>query len=108
MCIFSLQSNQRLEVLTWKVELIQTQSLRAHTRVITDLNWHQTDPNLLASCSVDTFIHIWDLRDPRRPSLSLSAVAEASQVRWNRIGSNLLATAHDGDIKLWDQRKVMS
>lgn len=94
-----------MEVLTWKVELIQTQSLRAHTRVITDLNWHQTDPNLLASCSVDTFIHIWDLRDPRRPSLSLSAVAEASQVRWNRISSNILATAHDGDIKLWDQRK---
>lgn len=92
-------------MLTWKVELIQTQSLRAHTRVITDLNWHQTDPNLLASCSVDTFIHIWDLRDPRRPSLSLSAVAEASQVRWNRISSNILATAHDGDIKLWDQRK---
>lgn len=94
-----------MEVLKWKVELIQTHSLRAHTRVITDLNWHQTDPNLLASCSVDTFIHIWDLRDSRRPSLSLSAVAEASQVRWNRISSNVLATAHDGDIKLWDQRK---
>lgn len=103
--LFFLQSNQRLEVFTWKSELIQTHSLRAHTRVITDLNWHQTDPNMLASCSVDTFIHIWDLRDSRRPSLSLSAVAEASQVRWNRISSNILATAHDGDIKLWDQRK---
>ncbi|KAH0809851.1 hypothetical protein GEV33_012941 [Tenebrio molitor] len=31
--------------------------------------------------------------------------AEASQVRWNKISSNLLATAHDGDIKIWDQRK---
>ncbi|KAL3280859.1 hypothetical protein HHI36_004087 [Cryptolaemus montrouzieri] len=104
LCVIS--SNQRLEVLTWRMEeLTQTHSLKAHTRVITDLNWHQMDPNLLASCSVDTFIYIWDLRDSRRPSLSLSAIAEASQVRWNRISSNLLATAHDGDIKIWDQRK---
>ncbi|KAK9693895.1 WD domain, G-beta repeat [Popillia japonica] len=104
LCVIS--SNQRLEVLTWsKGELTQTHSLRAHTRVITDLNWHKTDPNILASCSVDTFIHIWDLRDSRRPSLSLSAIAEATQVRWNNVNNYLLATAHDGDVKLWDQRK---
>ncbi|XP_018577120.1 GATOR complex protein WDR59 isoform X1 [Anoplophora glabripennis] len=104
LCVIS--SNQRLEVLTWRNdELTQTHSLRAHTRVITDLNWHKFDPNLLASCSVDTFIHLWDIRDSKRPTLSLSAIAEASQVRWNRISPHLLATAHEGDIKIWDQRK---
>ncbi|CAH1114309.1 unnamed protein product [Psylliodes chrysocephalus] len=104
LCVIS--SNQRLEVLTWRMdELIQTFSVRAHTRVITDLNWHKFDPNLLASCSVDTFIHLWDLRDSRRPTLSLSAIAEASQVRWNKVSSHLLATSHEGDIKIWDQRK---
>lgn len=45
------------------------------------------------------------MRDSRRPSLSLSAIAEASQVRWNKVSSHLLATSHDGDIKIWDQRK---
>lgn len=80
-------------------------SLRAHTRVITDLSWHKHEPNLLASCSVDTFIHIWDLRDYKRPALSLSAIAEASQVQWNRVSDHILATAHEGDIKIWDQRK---
>ncbi|XP_072391428.1 GATOR2 complex protein WDR59 isoform X1 [Diabrotica undecimpunctata] len=104
LCVIS--SNQRLEVLTWRMdELIPTFSVRAHTRVITDLNWHKFDPYLLASCSVDTFIHLWDLRDSRRPTLSLSAIAEASQVRWNKVSSYLLATAHEGDIKIWDQRK---
>ncbi|CAG9858293.1 unnamed protein product [Phyllotreta striolata] len=104
LCVIS--SNQRLEVLTWRTEeLIQNFSVRAHTRVITDLNWHRFDPNILASCSVDTFIHLWDLRDSRKPTLSLSAVAEASQVRWNKISHHLLATAHEGDIKVWDQRK---
>jgi hypothetical protein len=35
----------------------------------------------------------------------LLIAAGATQVRWNRLSRYLLATAHDGDIKLWDQRK---
>ncbi|KAK4879789.1 hypothetical protein RN001_007935 [Aquatica leii] len=104
LCVIS--SNQHIEILKWSLgELTQTHSMRAHTRVITDLNWHKSDPNVLASCSIDTFIHIWDMRDFRKPSLSLSAIAEASQVRWNQVSPHILATAHDGDIKVWDQRK---
>ncbi|KAF5288970.1 hypothetical protein FQA39_LY03849 [Lamprigera yunnana] len=104
LCVIS--SNQNIEVLKWSVgDLTQIHSMRAHTRVISDLNWHKSDPNLLVSCSIDTFIHIWDMRDFRKPSISLSAIAEASQVRWNQISPHILATAHDGDIKVWDQRK---
>lgn len=29
----------------------------------------------------------------------------ATQVRWNRANSYLLATAHEGDVRLWDTRK---
>ncbi|XP_034236039.1 GATOR complex protein WDR59 isoform X2 [Thrips palmi] len=102
----ALSSNQRVEVLSWaNGDLEQRHSLKSHTRVVSDVNWHRFDPNLLASCSIDTFIHVWDMRDTRRPSQSLSAVAGSTQVRWNRLSSFLLATAHDGDIKLWDQRK---
>lgn len=49
-------------------------SLRGHTRMVTDIDWHSKNSNLLVSCSIDTFSHIWDLRDPRKPTLSLSAV----------------------------------
>ncbi|KAJ1524264.1 hypothetical protein ONE63_010778 [Megalurothrips usitatus] len=102
----ALSSNQRVEVLSWQNgDLEQRHSLKSHTRVVSDVNWHRFDPNLLASCSIDTFIHVWDMRDTRRPAQSLSAVAGSTQVRWNRLSSFLLATAHDGDIKLWDQRK---
>lgn len=31
--------------------------------------------------------------------------AGASQVQWNKVANHLLATAHDGDVKLWDKRK---
>lgn len=31
--------------------------------------------------------------------------AGSSQVRWNALAPHTLATAHDGDVKIWDQRK---
>lgn len=34
--------------------------------------------------------------------------AGSSQVRWNPLSSHTLATAHDGDVKIWDQRKATS
>lgn len=94
--------------------------------VVTDIDWHSKEPHLLASCSIDTFTHLWDLRDPKKPVLSLSAVcmcmliifvrksnnnnkinvlAGATQVGFNRVSGNLLATAHDGDLRIWDLRK---
>ena len=38
-----------------------------------------------------TFIFVW--------------VVGATQVRWNRVSGHLLATAHEGDVRLWDSRK---
>ncbi|XP_050579579.1 GATOR complex protein WDR59 isoform X2 [Bombus affinis] len=105
----AVSSNTRIEILsltgTGNYDLQTTNSLKAHTRVVSDLNWHPKEPDIIASCSIDTFIHIWDIRDQRKPCLSLSAVAGSSQVRWNTLSPNMLATAHDGDIKIWDQRK---
>ncbi|XP_014479505.1 PREDICTED: WD repeat-containing protein 59 isoform X2 [Dinoponera quadriceps] len=106
----AISSNSRVEILNFTgaggYELQTTQSLaRAHTRVISDLNWHPKEPDIIASCSIDTFIHIWDIREQRKPCLSLSAVAGSSQVRWNALSPHTLATAHDGDVKIWDQRK---
>lgn len=75
-----MQSNNRVEVLSFVggdgYDLTTTHSLRAHTRVVSDINWHPTEADILASCSIDTFIHVWDIRDQRRPCLSLSAVGE--------------------------------
>lgn len=95
----AIATSQLIEVVTWRSgdpNLIH--SLRAHTRVITDIDWHSKTPYLLASCSIDTFTHLWDLRDPKKPTMSLSAVcmSGATQVGFNRVSGNLLATAHDG------------
>lgn len=77
------QTSQLIEVVTWsRGDPTLIHSLRAHTRVVTDIDWHSKTPHLLASCSVDTFTHLWDLRDPRKPILSLSAVCMCTYLRF--------------------------
>ncbi|XP_065883255.1 GATOR2 complex protein WDR59-like [Dysidea avara] len=79
-------------------------SVKAHTRAVSDLNWSYSDSNCIASCSVDSYVYTWDVRDLRKPKLSFKAVAGASCVRWNRLDSHTLASAHDSDVRIWDSR----
>ncbi|XP_064466934.1 GATOR2 complex protein WDR59-like isoform X2 [Ornithodoros turicata] len=103
----SLACNQNIELLTWSDgELLSKYTIvKAHTRAISDINWSPFDDNCLASSSFDTYVHIWDTRDPRKAFMSLSAVTGPSQVKWNKISSYFLATSHDGDVRIWDTRK---
>ncbi|XP_015789325.1 GATOR complex protein WDR59 isoform X2 [Tetranychus urticae] len=80
--------------------------LKGHRRVVTDFNWAPFDQNLLASCSMDTFVYVWDLREHRRPCLGFSSVVGPSQVKWSKSDENILATALEGDIRIWDKRKI--
>uniref|UniRef100_H3A6L1 WD repeat domain 59 n=1 Tax=Latimeria chalumnae TaxID=7897 RepID=H3A6L1_LATCH len=103
---FAASSNQRVDLYKWKDGNgeIHT-SLQGHTRVISDLDWSWFDPELLVTSSVDTYIYIWDIKDTRKPAISLSAVAGASQVKWNKKNPNCLGTSHDGDVRIWDKRR---
>ncbi|EEC03569.1 conserved hypothetical protein [Ixodes scapularis] len=38
----------------------------------------------------------------------LAFEAGASQVKWNKITQHVLATSHDGDVRIWDTRKSAS
>ncbi|XP_017077374.1 LOW QUALITY PROTEIN: GATOR complex protein Wdr59 [Drosophila eugracilis] len=104
----AIATSQHIDIVRWgTAEPHYEMSLRGHTRTVTDIDWHGKNPNLLVSCSIDTFSHIWDLREPRKPALSLNAVcmSGATQVGFNRVSGNLLAAAHDGDLRIWDIRK---
>ncbi|XP_069460287.1 GATOR2 complex protein WDR59 isoform X3 [Ambystoma mexicanum] len=103
---FAASSNQRVDLYTWKDGSGEVgTSLQGHTRVISDLDWAVFEPEQLVTSSVDTYIYIWDIKDTRKPSVSLSAVAGASQVKWNKKNAHCLATSHDGDVRIWDKRK---
>uniref|UniRef100_H2ZGY6 Uncharacterized protein n=1 Tax=Ciona savignyi TaxID=51511 RepID=H2ZGY6_CIOSA len=79
-------------------------TLQAHTRAISDVDWSMTDPNIMATCSLDAHIYVWDIRDTKRFKLSTSTVVGASQVKWNPTNPYCFASAHDGNIRIWDSR----
>ncbi|XP_028812666.1 GATOR complex protein WDR59 isoform X1 [Denticeps clupeoides] len=104
--LFAASSNQRVDLYIWRDGCGEAHtSLQGHTRVISDLDWSWFEPEFLVTSSVDTYIYIWDTRDTRKPTVALSAVAGASQVKWNRRNQNCLASSHDGDVRIWDKRK---
>jgi hypothetical protein len=97
------------EVFLWQVsdgaQLLT--SIEAHRRAVADLNWSPFDANLLATCAADTFVHLWDVRDPRN-SLKLKSfsgyTAAATQVKFSRGNRMQLASSHGGEIRIWDVR----
>lgn len=82
-----------------------TNVLHRHTRAITDINFHPLDPEVLATCSIDTFILSWDMRTPRRPVAKWAEWrAGATQVKWNHNNPYQIASSHDHSFYLWDTR----
>ncbi|KAJ5787797.1 hypothetical protein N7457_002787 [Penicillium paradoxum] len=101
-------SNQKalvwnLAMKTWQnsIEIV----LHAHSRAITDINFSAFHPDILATCSVDSFVHCWDLRAPSRPAVSFSDwFTGATQVKWNRQDPHVIASSHDRFLRIWDDR----
>lgn len=79
--------------------------LHRHVRAITDINFHPLDPELLATCSIDTFVFAWDMRSPRRPVHKWAEWrAGATQVKWNRNNPHQIASSHHHSFYIWDSR----
>lgn len=101
-------SNQK--ALVWNLAISTAQApiehvLHAHTRAITDINFSAHNPDMLATCAVDSFIHIWDLRYPARPAMTFADwFAGATQVKYNRQDAHVIASSHDRFLHIWDDR----
>ncbi len=37
-------------------------TLKGHSRLVTDLDWNDSDPNVLVTASHDNYLHVWDVR----------------------------------------------
>ncbi|XP_060605078.1 GATOR complex protein WDR59-like isoform X6 [Ruditapes philippinarum] len=104
--LFAATCKQRLDLFSWADgSSKQSCSMKAHSRNISDIDWSPFDVNVIASCSVDAYTLLWDVRDTKRPSASFQSVCGATQVKWNKVTNNLFATAHEGDVRIWDPRK---
>ncbi|KAG2145097.1 hypothetical protein DEU56DRAFT_978948 [Suillus clintonianus] len=98
------------KLLIWNLMLVGKTSieyiLHSHYRAITDINWHTSEPDTVASVGIDAWVWSWDLRYPRKPVLGLCAFnAGGTQVKWNRKDPNVLASSHMNEVLIWDRRK---
>ena len=67
----ALFSNDKIEIYVWDNSDFSTdEPIRGHTRQVSDIHWNPKEPNLLASSSLDGNIHVWDLRDLKKPCQS--------------------------------------
>jgi len=80
-------------------------TLRAHDRAITDINFSAHHPDLLATCGMDSFVFVHDLRTQQAPLKLADWEAGAHQVKWNRQDDKIIASSHDKYLQIWDVRK---
>lgn len=96
---------------TWHVDQRPYNSHAPHS--VEDLQWSPTERNVLASCSVDKSIKIWDTRVGSQTSSMLSVsgthTADINVISWNRKESQfLLSGGDDGLLCVWDLRQFGS
>eukprot|EP00094_Tigriopus_californicus_P006761 TCALIF_06512-PA protein Name:"Similar to Wdr59 WD repeat-containing protein 59 (Mus musculus)" AED:0.04 eAED:0.04 QI:488/0.87/0.77/1/0.75/0.66/9/0/1274 len=77
-----------------------------HAKPVTDLSWHEHNTSLLATSGADKYINIWDYRQNLDVPVCQfeSMVVGATQAVWDRQDPHTLASAHYGEIRLWDLR----
>jgi len=84
--------------------------LQGHTDSVEDLQFSPAEEAVLASCSVDKTVKIWDLRADSSKDSQLTVQAHESDVNvisWNSACTYLLASGGDeGAFKVWDLRYV--
>jgi WD40 repeat protein len=63
---------------------------RAPTRAITDINFSAHHPDVLATCGVDSFVFVHDLRSSPAPLEFADFTAGATQVKWNHQNGKII------------------
>lgn len=80
--------------------------LHSHTRAITDINFHPLNPEILATCLIDSYVFSWDMRTPRKPVAQWAQWRSGcTQIKWNHHNPHQIASAHDHSLYVWDSRK---
>jgi len=78
-----------------------------HAGSVEDVQWSPTEESVLASCSTDGTVKIWDTRAPKTSSMLSERAHErdVNVVSWNHRVAFLLASgSDDASFKVWDLR----
>lgn len=98
---------------TWKPSegswIVNLRSLDGHKESVEDLQWSPNEVNILASCSVDKSLRIWDTRlAPNKANILTIANAhdnDINVINWNKKEPLIVSGGDDGKLMIWDLRQ---
>ena len=79
--------------------------------LVVDVDWNKQAKHFMVSASVSKSLYIWDLRllhskrQRNKPVLFNDSSSYPNHVKWNKVDENLIASAHDSSVKMWDIRQ---
>lgn len=97
-------------VLVWDINQINLSKLNekigSHTQLINRVNWNYKNANLLASCSQDGYLNIWDITNkPDQFVISMQHKEKIRDCQFSPFNEYyIMASYNSGAIKLWDTR----
>lgn len=114
-CSFSVEFATEIPTLKWTPDRPHSiQAIPAHQACVYQAQFSPHEPDVIASCSTDGTVRIFDLRSPSHlphpaaPALTIQAHGtEVLSFDWNKYQPYVLATGSvDKLIKVWDCRMV--
>lgn len=73
---------------------------------LTSFDWNRDDPRILATCSVDTTVRVWDLDKEQTSTQLIAHEKEVNDIAFAR-GAHVFATVgSDGSVRLFDLRSL--
>lgn len=83
-------------------------SFKAHSKSIEDIQWSRIEQNVFASSSSDQTFKIWDIRDTSNPVVSVHASnSDINVLDWNPLVHYLMAIGcDDGSFSAYDLRFI--
>ncbi|KAL3802630.1 hypothetical protein HJC23_011954 [Cyclotella cryptica] len=90
-----------------------TATLKYHTDVVEDVDWHNMDANMVGSCGDDRCVCLWDVRNGSNEKpvhvVEKAHGGDVNSLEFHPMNEFLVATGgSDGVVKLWDMRNLKS
>lgn len=100
---------QPVEGGVWKVD---QRPLIGHVDSVEDLQWSPNEASVLASCSVDQSIRVWDCRAAPSKACMLTCEnahqSDINVISWNRNEPMIASGGDDGFLHIWDLRQFQT